>query len=97
VSWFVTAMGSRAMEDGNKRMEDYKKRKRRGLRLWIDPALLPTRLAQRVREQQHPANRWIRKGDTAVEGRYLKLADEAFKDTGNSNKREQEPLLTPLL
>ena len=77
-------------------MADDKKSKRRGLRLWINPALLPTRLAQRVREQQ-PANRWIKKSDAAAEGRYLKLADTAFKDAGNSDRPEQEVSITPLL
>lgn len=88
-------MASKAIEDNRKRIEDDKKSKRRGLRLWINPALLPTRLAQRVREPQ--TNRWIQKTDAAAEGRYLKLADAAFKNTGNSERQEQDISLTALL
>ena len=90
-------MAPKRIPDSNKSMEEGRRGKRKGLRLWINPALLPTRLAQRVREQQHPANRWTKKGDTIGEGRYLKVADSAFKNIGDSNKRQQEVSLTPLL
>lgn len=57
--------------------------KQKGSRLWIDPLHLPTRLAQRVREGQHPSSRWLRKTDADSQTRYLKLADVALKENGS--------------
>ena len=79
-------------------MEDDKKsNKRRVLRLWINPALLPTRLAQRVREPQPQASRWVKKTEAATEGRDLKLAETAFKGTGNADRQHEKVLQSPLL
>jgi hypothetical protein len=65
-------------------------------RLWIDPSRLPTRLAQKGREQEHPSSHWLKKPEAGSQAGHLKLADVALKHIGDEKPEEnRETELNP--